>query len=268
MDNFKISIIGAGNMGGSIARGLYGCKNYQITISEPSEAIRQTFGTEYPNIKLAESNIAAVNDAQLLILAVKPYVVKPVLEEIRAHIDLHKTIVGCLAPTVPLEEISQLLNEGATESEAIMPQLVKIIPNTAIAVQHSMTFLAPNNLSDANLNIIKSIFEQLGAVAVVSEKDIPAATAVCSCGIAYAFRYIRAVTEGAVELGIRPTDAMRYEIETLKGACELLLATGQNPEVEIDKVTTPGGLTIKGLNAMEKYGFTNAVIEGLKASCK
>ena len=93
-----------------------------------------------------------------------------------------------------------------------------------------------------------------------------AATALCSCGIAYAMRYVRAATEGGVELGIYPHKAKEYVLATLRGAVELLEATGNNPEVEIDKVTTPGGITIKGLNAMEAHGFTTAVIEGLKAS--
>ena len=79
-------------------------------------------------------------------------------------------------------------------------------------------------------------------------------------------RYIRAAMEGGVELGFRPEEAARIVEQTVKGAATLLLTQGTHPEAEIDKVTTAGGITIKGLNAMEREGFTNAVIEGLKAS--
>ena len=113
---------------------------------------------------------------------------------------------------------------------------------------------------------VVGIFEALGEVAVVEEKLLPAATALCSCGIAYAFRYIRAAVEGAVELGISPDDALHYVLQTLNGASALLEKEKIHPEAAIDLVTTPGGITIKGLNAMEANGFSAAVIAGIKAS--
>jgi pyrroline-5-carboxylate reductase len=97
---------------------------------------------------------------------------------------------------------------------------------------------------------------------------MPAATSLASCGIAYAFRYIRAAMEGGVELGIRADEAKSIVMQTLRGAVDVLEASGAHPEAEIDRVTTPGGLTIRGLNAMEAAGFTHSVIEGLRASTK
>ena len=110
------------------------------------------------------------------------------------------------------------------------------------------------------------LFAALGYVATIDEKQVPAATSLASCGVAYAMRYVRAAMEGGVELGFRPEEAARIVEHTVKGAVELLLSSGQHPEVEIDKVTTAGGITIKGLNAMEQAGFSAAVIEGLRAS--
>jgi len=92
--------------------------------------------------------------------------------------------------------------------------------------------------------------------------------ALASCGIAYVMRYIRAASEGGVELGMYASDAKKIVMQTMLGAVKLLESTGNHPEAEIDKVTTPGGITIRGLNAMEANGFTTAVIEGLKASVK
>ena len=113
---------------------------------------------------------------------------------------------------------------------------------------------------------ILHIFQELGDAMLVEERLMGAGMALASCGIAYAMRYIRAATEGGVELGMYARDAQRIVQQTLRGAVELLEATGGHPEEEIDKVTTPGGITIRGLNAMEQNGFSNSVIQGLKAS--
>lgn len=87
-----------------------------------------------------------------------------------------------------------------------------------------------------------------------------------SCGIAYALRYVRAATQGGIELGMREDVARKAIAQTLIGAAELLLQNNTHPEIEIDRVTTPGGITIKGLNAMEAAGFSNSVIAGLLSS--
>ena len=105
---------------------------------------------------------------------------------------------------------------------------------------------------------------RLGQTRVVGEKQLRAGTLLASCGIAYAMRYIRAASEGGVEIGFRADDAKDIVLQTVKGAVALLQATGEHPEQAIDRVTTPGGITIRGLNAMEQAGFTKAVVEGLK----
>ena len=147
-----------------------------------------------------------------------------------------------------------------------LPAIFRIIPNTAIAVKESVNFISEYNATQAQSVLIKYIFDELGFTVMIDEKLIAAGTALASCGVAYAFRYIRAAVEGAVELGIQPELAKKIELQTLKGAVALLETNKSHPEAEIDKVTTPGGITIKGLNAMEEAGFTNAVIKGLKSS--
>ena len=131
-----------------------------------------------------------------------------------------------------------------------------------------MTFLVPVNASDRQTQAIANLFEEMGRVMITEERCLPAGMALASCGIAYAMRYARAATEGGVELGIKAHDALQVVLQTMAGAAALLQESGSNPEQEIDKVTTPGGFTIKGLNEMEHAGFTSAVIRGLKASVK
>lgn len=129
-----------------------------------------------------------------------------------------------------------------------------------------MTFITSAGATPEQAQEMSSIFEPLGMVMDVPEKQFEGCMALASCGIAYALRYVRAAMEGGIELGIPPLMGQTIVAQTIKGAAELLLQTGNHPEAEIDKVTTPGGITIKGLNAMEANGFTHAVIEGLKAS--
>jgi pyrroline-5-carboxylate reductase len=158
------------------------------------------------------------------------------------------------------------LNRYLERDDQPSPALFRLIPNTAIDVQSSMTFIAVQDAAQAKTDLIVRIFNELGETLVVEERLMTACTALSSCGIAFAFRYIRASMEGGIELGIYPDQARNIVLQTLKGAIDLLLAHGTHPETEIDKVTTPGGITIKGLNEMEHAGFTSAVIRGLKAS--
>ena len=131
-----------------------------------------------------------------------------------------------------------------------------------------MTFIVPVGASEANIQAIVGIFDEMGNTLITDEQHLAAGTTLASCGIAYAMRYIRAASEGGVELGFKADDAKKIVMQTMKGAVELLDASGLHPEAAIDLVTTPGGVTIKGLNEMEHAGFTSSVIRGLKAGLK
>ena len=126
-----------------------------------------------------------------------------------------------------------------------------------------MTFLCPVNATDELTGQVKALFDEMGKTCICDETHLSVGMALASCGIAYAFRYIRAASEGGVELGFKARQSQEIVMQTLKGAVALLEAEGLHPEEAIDRVTTPGGLTIKGLNEMEHAGFTSAVIQGL-----
>lgn len=257
----KIAIIGAGNMGGAIARGLaYSNIDIKLAVADLAQDKLDELKAEYATIEISTDSKAIVADADVVLLAVKPWLVEPVIKGVLPVLDLSRQIILSIAAGVDIATITSWLdNEGAV--------VFRAIPNTAISILQSMTFVSHNaNATTEQVAQVETIFNTLGKAAVIEERLMGAATSLCSCGIAFAMRYVRAATEGGVELGIYPNDAKQYVLQTLRGAVELLEATGNNPEVEIDKVTTPGGITIKGLNAMEANGFTNAVIEGLKAS--
>ena len=258
----KISIIGVGAMGGAIAEGLVksGAVNADdITAAAPHQTTLTKF--EQKGIAVTTNNKAAAQSADIIVIAVKPWLVKTVAEEINPVINADDQTIVMVAAGMKDDDLKTWF---ATKEGT--PQIITVIPNIAIAFLQSMTFISPVNAQKETVDKIASLFSKMGMVLTVESNHLSAGTAVASCGIAYAMRYVRAAVEGSVELGFKASDAQQIVCQTLKGAVELLLQNGNNAEVEIDKVTTPGGITIKGLNTMEKNGFTNAVIEGLKAS--
>ena len=149
-----------------------------------------------------------------------------------------------------------------------LSSLFLVIPNIAIAQLQSMTFIVPIGADESTTQQVQKIFDAMGKSIITDEQHLSAGTTLASCGIAYAMRYIRAASEGGVELGFKADDAKNIVMQTMKGAVELLEASGLHPEAAIDLVTTPGGVTIQGLNEMEHNGFTSSVIKGLKAGMK
>ena len=263
----KIAVIGAGNMGGALARGLaHGSivQTSDIYVSNPSIAKLDALKGEFPEINTTTNNCVAAAAADMIVLAVKPWKVEEVLNEIKPYVDYSRQAMASMVGGLGLAQLTEWLSKG----DDVLPATYLIIPNTAIATMSSMTFIASARSSAEQERELLDIFNELGEAMLVEEKLIPAGTSLASCGIAYALRYIRAAMEGGVELGFRADDAKRIVMQTLRGAADILVANDAHPEAEIDRVTTPGGLTIKGLNAMEASGFTHSVIEGLRASTK
>ncbi|MBO4851135.1 MAG: pyrroline-5-carboxylate reductase [Prevotella sp.] len=258
----KTTIIGVGAMGGAIVEGLLKCPNIppsDITISDPCEAAINRFA--HTGISLTTDNATAAKDSHLVIVVVKPWLVESVLEEIRESLNLNEQVIVVIAAGVSSKDIARWLDNGNGDR----PRLLLAIPNTAIAVKESMTFLVPAGATADDTQMVEGLFSQLGRCIVTEERLLPAGTTLASCGIAYAMRYVRAAVEGGVEIGFKAHDAEDIVLQTVKGAVSLLQATGEHPEAAIDKVTTPGGVTIKGLNEMEHAGFTSAVVRGIKA---
>lgn len=260
----KVTIIGGGNMGGAIARGLAKgslIETGDITVVDINSKILNDLKREYPSIRISYEARDSVNGADILIVAVKPWLVESVFSSFADLTDPTKQIIISIAAGVSFDQLYSFIGiDGKTST------LFRIIPNTAIAVGESLSLIAYQNASDEQVNTVVSLFEEMGATSIINEELMNAATSLTSCGIAYAFRYIRAAMEGGVEMGIAPSTAKKMVLQTLKGAVALIEANNSHPEEEIDKVTTPGGITIKGLNEMEHAGFTSAVIRGLKAS--
>ncbi len=249
-------------MGGATVEGLIKgqyFKNDDITVADPSQAVTEKFAKM--GISVTSDNKLAADTADIVCVVVKPWLVERVLKDIKPELDPKKQILIVIAAGVSSENIKGWLGDQC-------PSLFLVIPNIAIAEMASMTFVVPVGASEKDIQTVTDIFNEMGNTLITDEQHLAAGTTLASCGIAYAMRYVRAASEGGVELGFKADDAKAIVMQTMKGAVELLEASGMHPEAAIDLVTTPGGVTIKGLNEMEHAGFTSAVIRGLKAGMK
>lgn len=255
----KVTIIGAGNMGGAIARGLAKgtiINTAEITVSDPSEPTLQALQKEYPDINIMCDNKTAIVDADLIIVAVKPWLVKPVLAELSLQ---PQQVLVSIAAGISFEQL--------VEYTALPEQtMFRLIPNTAISQLESMTLIASYKATPVHEKLLIDIFNEMGMAMMIPESQLAATTALTSCGIAYVLKYIQAAMQAGVEMGLYPKDAQRMVAQSVKGAASLILNNDTHPSIEIDKVTTPGGITIKGINELEHAGFTSAIIKAMKAS--
>jgi pyrroline-5-carboxylate reductase len=252
----KIAVIGAGNMGGATALGLASaCPETGITVTAKHAATLEKFAVR--GLRTSLDNVEAARGAEVVVLAVKPWLAQGVLDELRPVLG-GKLLVSLVAGVPSAQMLEWISGSGLAGAYTV-------IPNLAIEVGESMSFLHELCGTPETLATVRGLFDAVGKTAVVDERRLHAGMMLASCGTAFALRYVRASAEGGVELGLYPKEAIEAALQTVKGAAALLEARGTHPEEEIDRVTTPGGITIRGLNAMEEAGFSAAVIAGLKA---
>lgn len=256
----KITIIGGGNMGGAIARGLAKgtlVETGNVTVSDPSTTTLEALKAECPAMNVTSDNETAVQGADIVLLAVKPWLVEKVLPSLK--LDASKQVLISIAAGITFEQLSQWVDPQMT--------LFRLMPNTGIAHMESMTVVCSRNATNEQEQQVLDIFNEMGLAMLMPEQSMPAVTALASCGIAYVLKYIQAAMQAGIELGLYPKDAQKLVAQSVKGAAALILNKDTHPSVEIDKVCTPGGVTIKGINELEHEGFSSAVIKAMKASC-
>jgi pyrroline-5-carboxylate reductase len=255
----KIAILGGGNIGKAIAKGLlesgkFPAENLVVTDLN----LRYLDDLKADGITVTTDNNKAVRSSDIVILCVQPTQVIDLIAEIKDAIDPDKQIIAFVIAAYEVNDIRELIGKPVN--------VVRVMPNTAIAIRESMTCLATHDGSDGAMEKIQSIFDLLGTTMVIREKLMGAATILGACGIAYFLRFIRAASQGGIQVGLHANEAQIIAAQTARGAASLLLQTGNHPEDEIDKVTTPRGCTIAGLNEMEHFGLSSAVIKGIITS--
>lgn len=253
----KFAIIGAGNMGGAIALGLLrsgACPVAELCVSRTHAGLPKALAGL--GIQAFTDNRAAVAGAACVVLAVKPHLACRVLGEVAEALEPGALLLS-VAANVSLGALQAAL--GARTDIA----LARAMPNTAVALGEGVTAVAAASPEVAER--ARAVLAPLGLCVAVDEARFGAVTALSGCGIAHALRFLRAAQEAGVEMGLGAAQAGEIFAQTMRGAAALVLAGG-HAEAEVDRVCTPGGLTIRGLNALERAGFTGAVVQGLLAS--
>ncbi len=257
----KIAIIGGGNLGSAIAEGLI---NSGFILPEHIIITKRNIATLKPleekGVLVSNDNIEAVEYADWIILAVKPFQVKEILQNLKPHLKPNKHTLVSVITGIWIKDIQEILGSDFT--------IFRAMPNTAIAIQESITCICKHNAAAEQAGFAEDMFNQLGKTVFIEENLMDAATVLGACGTAFAMRYIRANIQGGIEIGFNAAIATLIAAQTVKGAAELLLVKHTHPEQEIDKVTTPKGCTIAGLNEMEHQGFSSSLIKGVVTSYK
>jgi pyrroline-5-carboxylate reductase len=255
----NIAILGGGNIGLALAKGLKNSKLYDLKkIYITRRKLELIDEYQKMGFKITSNNIEAVKNSEVIIIAVQPQQLNDLLSEINSELDSKKHMILSIVSGASIKAIKDHLNKDV--------EVVRVMPNTAIAIQESMTCISAENKSNKGLKIAEEIFNQVGKTLVIDEELMIPATALCACGIAFFLRAIRAASQGGIEIGFHSEDALVMSAQTAKGAAALLLSGQAHPESEVDKVTTPRGCTISGLNQMEHNGFSSALIRGIVTS--
>jgi pyrroline-5-carboxylate reductase len=259
--NMRIAILGTGNLGSSIVNGLLAAKLFspeQITLTRRKVELLEQF--KQNEIYVTGNNKEAVQKSDIILVAVEPQQIDNLMEEISEVLDINRHCIISVVSGVSLKQISKKLGKD-------LP-IVRAMPNTAIAIRESITCIASDAINEKAIKISEMIFNTVGKTLLINEELMGAATALGACGLAFFLRAIRAASQGGIEIGFHADKALLIAAQTAKGAASLLLQNHQHPEYEIDKVTTPRGITISGLNQMEHEGFSSAMIKGIVTSAE
>lgn len=256
--NSTIAIIGGGNIGMSIAEGLVNAKKYkpeQIIITRKKSDLPKNLHEGGFNFQ--EDNADAVSKARIVVISVIPHIYETILNGIKDSFTEKHTLITVVTG-VEISRFQSVIRKDIC--------IARVMPNTAIKIRQSMTCIATNKPDSVEFQEVTDLFNMLGKTLYIDEDSMLAATALASCGIAYFLRAIRAASQGGIQIGFHADEAQLIAAQTAKGAAELLLQLHSHPEDEIDKVTTPRGITIEGLNEMEHNGLSSAFIKGIVKS--
>ena len=257
MSTSNLAILGCGNIGSAIAKGLTksGMAANNITLTRRKlESLAKLTETGF---QTSIDNANAVQNAGIILLTVLPSQLMDLLDDISSSLSENHLLISIVSG-VCITEIQEKIGGNIP--------IIRAMPNTAAVLCESMTCLSSLPQFSQELKTAQTLFEKVGNTLVIDETQMASATALCACGVAFFLRAIRAASQGGIEIGFHSDEAFTIAAQTARGAATLLLDNDSHPEAEIDQVTTPMGATIAGLNEMEHQGFSSAMIRGITTS--
>jgi len=257
LNNYKIGIIGTGNMGGAIIRGIASSDFKTNILINDTDSLKLSAIHRETGINTTDSFNDALNFSDLLILAVKPDVVVNISPNL-------KNFPGIIVSIAAGISINTLQNIAGHDKK-----IVRAMPNTPVDTGYGMTVLSKSeNISFDEIELIKALFSYVGEVLIMDEKHMNAVTAISGSGPAYIFTVIQAMADAGVKLGIPRADALFLAGQTILGSAKMFLDKNENPIMLRDKVTSPGGTTIAALHILEKAGFNGIIIDAIETAAK
>ena len=255
-----VAILGAGNIGTAIAEGILdgGVPPQDVILTRRKRDLLEPFAKR--GFRVTSDNVEAVRLGRIIVVAVEPQQADRLLSEIAPELKAKTHVLISVVTGLSLADMKRRVPPGVP--------VVRAMPNTAVAIRESMTCLAADADDREAIESARPIFDRLGRTLVLDEEQMIAATALGACGIAFFLRAIRAASQGGTETGLHTDEALLIAAQTARGAASLVLSRANHPEGEIDRVTTPRGCTIAGLNRMEHEGFSSAIIRGIVTSAE
>ena len=253
-----ITIIGGGNLGKSIISGLANSDLFEpksITVVGKTQKKLQLIEEEL-GVTTSRDLISSIKGVKWIILCVQPRQLDGVLQDIKDSITADQILISTVTGT-SIADINVIIPNN---------KVIRVMPNTGAAKKLSMTCICANEDVQEELDFVTKMFDTIGETLVIEERLMQAATVLGASGIAFFLRFLRAMIQGGIQMGFHPHEAQVIAVQTAIGAATLVAENGTHPEREIDKVTTPQGCTIEGLNEMEHQGLSSSVIKGIMAS--
>ena len=258
----SITVIGAGNIGQALIGGLLRSENDvepgQIRATRRNPDAIEELEASFPGIRASTDNEAAVRDADVVVISVKPQQADEVFGDLREVIPSDALVISVLAG-ITTESICNRLGEDVA--------VVRAMPNTPALVDEGATAIAGGRYStDEQVEIAAEIFRAVGIVEIVPEHQMDAVTGLSGSGPAYVYMVIEALTDGGVQQGLSRKTALRLATQTVLGAAKLVRETGKHPAILRDEVTTPGGTAIAAVAELEDHGLRTMLIEAVKTA--
>ena len=254
----EIGIIGGGQMAEALIKGFLEKNIFspdKILVSEPVFERRQ-YLQEFYHVFLTEKNIEVVKNKNLILLAVKPQVMKMVLEEIKDFIDIKKHLILTIAAGLPISFYEKILPPKT--------KLIRIMPNTCALAHRSISALCKGSFAtDEDLEIAQKIFSAIGETIIVDENLMDAVTALSGSGPAYVALFIEALIDAGIRIGLPRFIAEKLIFQTVLGTIELIIKNQKTPYEIKAMVSSPGGTTISALHEFYEKGFPGIVISAV-----
>jgi pyrroline-5-carboxylate reductase len=255
----KVAFIGAGAMAESILSGILAkgfLRPSQVYVTNRNNRDRLERVQRLYGVKGSQNKKEVLENAEVVILSMKPKDVTEALESIKEHVKANQLVVSVLAG-VSTDYISDQLKTDAP--------VVRAMPNTSAAIGFSATAIAGGKYAtEEQIDTVKKLFKTIGTTTVVDENDLHAVTGLSGSGPAYIYYFVEAMEDAAKEAGLKPNVAKELIVQTLVGAAEMLKTSQDTPSVLRQKITSPGGTTQAGLETLEKYKYQEALMECIK----